>query len=586
MVGSKVNRCNLLRVFENPCLFASGLFYSGTTVENKLHILGGALVSLYLVACGDAEQVGEPNENDAASDATSDVTSDATLDARDEAQNDTGDDGSDEDVAPLDVPSDSNEPDDTPGQDSETEPDAAPVDGLTLVNGLCRQIAEANCAALFNPECDCTVGGRGGYADEAECIDARISECFYADDIFVNGLDEGTITLMQANVEACVARIEAQASECRFDWERRAPECFLMLLDAASLGETCSFGAGVSCAEGAGSCQFDTTLCETAPSDGEPCVGASCAVGLYCQGGICSAPRDEGEPCASDIVCPLEMLCRDGTCQARAAIGQDCVLGNDCAFGALCDAGTCVVSEPVGTPCEGLPICGQGFECADNFGARTCGTGAPLNAECGRSFPCASGLYCTGGRCAALIEQDGPCGSSAECASGLACALGACVVLPGVGEDCLVGADAFCANGLGCDLEAGKCEIGGGDGEPCLPNYLSYACGEGFFCAIDADGAFCRPFAGIGQLCSEDTMCGPGRYCDYASSTCAERLIEEGQPCPFGPGCRDGLVCERRNGESICVVPPEDGQACAEVCAEGLLCSGIGGICSPTVCGI
>jgi hypothetical protein len=558
----------------------------GIVVENMLRGLVFVLIGLSLVACGDSDEDVAGDD----SDATLDVTSDATSDADDLAQEDLGEDGPDGETdapdAEPDASDDVDEPDDAPDLATDVEPDAPGIDGRAIVDAACRQLAEANCAALFAPACDCGAESVRGYEDEAACVEDRIAGCFFASEFIVAAVSAGTIELLPASVDACVAGIAAQTDLCRFDAIRGAPECQMILADAVELGGDCLVESGVPCADGNGVCDPDTMKCEIAPGDGDPCVGPACKIGLFCEEGTCAAPREEGGRCVSDTVCPLNLVCRGEICQARVAIGQDCVLGNDCAFGAFCDGGTCVVSEPVGSPCEDLQICGQGFVCAENFGARTCGTGAPLNAECGRSAPCASGLYCASGLCAALNERGGACGSSDECVSGLVCRLGACTELPALGEDCLQDADAFCERGLGCDFDSGKCDSGRGNGEACLINGLfGYVCGDGLTCAFEADGSFCRPVAGLGAECSNDAMCGAERYCDFNTTTCANRLGED-QPCPFGGECEAGLECDRRFGEMVCVVPPESGAPCNDVCAGNLVCSGVGGLCAPSVCGI
>ena len=149
---------------------------------------------------------------------------------------------------------------------------------------------------------------------------------------------------------------------------------------------------------------------------------------------------------------------------------------------------------------------------------------------------CVRGSSCVQGQCVAETEGTGaagsPCGSAADCERGLDCAIVddvntfECVKLPGSGGSCL-GVLNLCGGNLACDVGSGRCRSLPGVTEQCLDN---------------------NP---ITPRCEQYAVCGSGGVCQPAP--------DEGQACD--DQCARGLVCEggscARNEAFACTVAPQ-----------------------------
>lgn len=169
--------------------------------------------------------------------------------------------------------------------------------------------------------------------------------------------------------------------------------------------------------------------------------------GTVTQGGGCKGDHE----CSAGLTCVGYTLTTDGTCMTPPAIGQPCgaarpdgggggsidlELGNhpECATGAYCSSGKCVAALAPGEPCARHEEC-DGTKCYQN----ACG---------GASAPSASG---------------GPCKNTNDCERGLACHVptdsvtGTCGAPKPAGQPCSGKATAECR---------GRCELpdGGGAG--------------------------------------------------------------------------------------------------------------------------
>lgn len=264
-----------------------------------------------------------------------------------------------------------------------------------------------------------------------------------------------------------------------------------------------------------------------------------------------------------------------------------CTTGSQCAAGLVCDAGACTSGAALDAECSGPAECGELRTCMRAPETRTCGAPSAEGASC-EPETCATGLLCDSTRmsCVALPGLDEPCLDGFYCASGLACDDGTrlCRTLPGLEEPCFTGAQ-FCAPGLGCDEVAQVCRSPGGDGTACLLNPPDYLCGEGFGCAFEANGSFCRPLQGDGGECTNDRSCDSGTYCDFGTLRCRTRL-GRGEACPLGNECGEGLVCAPLAGSFTCEPIPGPGEPCVATCTQGQVCRGAGGRCAPELCAI
>ena len=81
-------------------------------------------------------------------------------------------------------------------------------------------------------------------------------------------------------------------------------------------------------------------------------------------------------------------------------------------------------------------------------------------------------------------------------------------------------------------------------------------CDDGLVC----NAAFSRPICekpnlhGLGGPCSVDQNCQPSLWCEHTN--CVVRL-QEGEACPSGFGCAEGLYCAKDLNATACVRPEQ-----------------------------
>lgn len=140
-------------------------------------------------------------------------------------------------------------------------------------------------------------------------------------------------------------------------------------------------GVGLACADFQCAypaiCDFTTEICVAPPADGEACVnGSQCEGGLECIAGTCRGPQDNGEPCMGHDHC-RSRNCPAGFCAPRPVAGESCRGQIPCADGFSCEGEVCVAVPQPGDPCP----CDSGQTCDDGV----CRYSRPA-LSCGGSF--------------------------------------------------------------------------------------------------------------------------------------------------------------------------------------------------------
>lgn len=164
--------------------------------------------------------------------------------------------------------------------------------------------------------------------------------------------------------------------------------------DACTTTSECS--NGLSCRDGA---------CVTAPTAGQPCDGATCAVGFRCVAGTCLAWAKRGEACANEsssggAPCQQGLACRDGVCGDMLREGESCAgNSNRCGAGLQCVNSTCTRRGEAGAACRSLFDCDVGFWCDGT----TCVAKQNAGSACTANGACALGLTCIDGACAVPV---------------------------------------------------------------------------------------------------------------------------------------------------------------------------------------
>ncbi|CAN5295460.1 hypothetical protein BH09MYX1_BH09MYX1_05650 [soil metagenome] len=144
--------------------------------------------------------------------------------------------------------------------------------------------------------------------------------------------------------------------------------------------------------------------------NGIPCVAAAhCTSEKSSQSGTCAAWPGLGEACA--FQCADRLLCENSVCAARRMADEPCA-GADCGEGLYCDstkhcAKAMVLRE--GDGCDSTqPQCAAGLTCASGLGPQTkCMTRRLAGAACTSTSQCDVGLLCRKGQCA--LDDPGAC---------------------------------------------------------------------------------------------------------------------------------------------------------------------------------
>lgn len=209
----------------------------------------------------------------------------------------------------------------------------------------------------------------------------------------------------------------------------------------------------------------------------------------------------------------------------RGGVASDCEPGLVCVFEGQSCPGTCAAPEP---PCvEGS--CAEGSYC-------------DVNARC---VPQAAAGEACGATVAGALHEN-PCVAGAHCVDAV------CVARAGAGEACTGMYEQECLEEHTCQCAAPDCST----------------------------GTVCAPAPGGGEPCNTSAGCAGGRYCNFDTGTCDDRL-GEGEVCPPSYGaCAPGLACVegacREPGSVPSSAPPllEAGGDCTKggICPLGETC--------------
>jgi len=278
----------------------------------------------------------------------------------------------------------------------------------------------------------------------------------------------------------------------------------------------------------------------TAPADVPAAtdLGPACAPSQRLCGRTCVDPRTDPAHCgACDRRCPTDGGCVDGVCVSTpppcGALQQPCCAGSTCAAGLVCGAGTCTAPcGGAGQRCCGTS-CDAGFQCSSGLCARaTCGLGEGAGCTAGALAPncCTDGRTCAtrdsvstvGGTVCCHAQRGAPCTRNEGCCGNLLCTGGFCTApattCSAFGQPCTQDA-ACCGNTLGVR----RCLNNGGYGpgptcaQVCL---LSAECASG--CCANLAGESLRVCAHP-RYCASTFGCSQplGGSCDRDSQCCA-----------------------------------------------------------------
>jgi hypothetical protein len=465
--------------------------------------------------------------------------------------------------------------DERPG-DGEGEGEGEGEDVFLTTEEVCAATARIVCAALEDCGCDPTLRN---YDDQDDCIAERTANCASSlPPELTARLDDGRVRWIPARVDACIADLNALAASCRLV---PTAACGTLFADPAALDDECQPGnQGGPCAAVTGTCE-ENLRCAPMPDRGEECQG-NCRSGLLCLDGVCAAPGLQGDSCRESAACLPTLTCRDQRCAPRALQEESCTTTEECDAGLSCIESQCTTLASRTEPCRSDDECGSLDACVRDLDARACVVGGTLGDACSFETPCTPDLRCLDGRCGLLPTVGEDCAATFECDAEASCDGAVCVRRPGLDETCL---DLFprCAQGLGCNPTTNRCDTGGGDGEPCHATETVQLCAPGLGCDFAPEGNICRALSETGGPCTNDNVCTPDDFCDFATLECTPRR-PAAAACSAGNECAVGLLCEFGPGGAACRPMPRLGDACSFDCDDGAVCQGIGGICQPQLC--
>lgn len=270
--------------------------------------------------------------------------------------------------------------------------------------------------------------------------------------------------------------------------------------------------------------------------------------------------------------------------------------------------GTGTPRAAVDEACASDPDCAEGLYCLSSSttadGGETCRVCKPLRAlggNCGDPpyVPCAKGLWCDDGFCAALS------GAGAACTSGGTCLSGFCHPTTNLcdsggrpGDACTATAD--CRQGY-CDTVAGRCADTKPNGAACAApeQCQTSVCDPGTGRCGKPDGATCNSSYECQHTCDTSARtCGPG-LADGASCTSSDRCESKlchgnlrvcVTPCPDTGDCAAGTFCD---SYGACLPAAANGASCDQddECSSGFCNSndtcatrpGLGDACTGTL---
>ncbi|MCY1075819.1 Dickkopf N-terminal cysteine-rich domain-containing protein [Archangium lansingense] len=347
-------------------------------------------------------------------------------------------------------------------------------------------------------EADCRNRVRCGEAESVEtCLEAlyrntAVDDACMAREAYAVARGHGTYDAQQARTclnaymetAACHLRME-DLEECRGVFAGSVP-----VNGACEVNEECTPDA--YCDLTADACPG---TCRSRKEVGQPAADTrECAQGLYRSwNGMCAAPAQVGESCASSVSCVHNAFCNSTTelCEPQRVEGEACKRGYECMRGLACPDGTCVPLRGPGESCENLNVCKADLSgcVANSDRSNTCTTAGAEGEKCfGRGGgityldrACQRGLFCESyhqvilggpgsGSCARLVPEGGACAGwmddllymyhQRECEPGLHCATnngGTCQQQLQAGAACDSSVAGACVPGLSC-IE-GRCGL-------------------------------------------------------------------------------------------------------------------------------
>lgn len=410
-----------------------------------------------------------------------------------------------------------------------------------------------------------TGGSGGGACDPATCPDDEVTECrvtaCMGEACGYMDLAEGTACSagVCSPVGTCVECNEAAdcdngemcaGNECIPD------ACMNGMQDGDESDVDCGGAQCAPCGNGDGCGSAGD--CESNYCDGTTCAACTpgdCAMGQYCNAGVCTAQKSNGQGCGD---------------------GAECSSGN-CVDGLCCDAtcmGTCFACNISGS--EGFctahadgtdPDAECGADSCNGNGECRCADGVMNNAE--------TDVDCGGGTCAGCADGQ-MCAMPSDCQGGV-CTNGTCAGLcannqldPGETDtDCGGPNCPACADNLMClmpsDCQSGVCNT------TCQAATCSDGVTNGNEPAIDCGG-------GCPMACPDNSACNQPSDCQ--SGVCT------GNTCQ-APSCMDattngqetdvdcgGPTCPDCNAGQMCLLPSD--------CVTGI-CTGNVCQCSPAL---
>ena len=230
------------------------------------------------------------------------------------------------------------------------------------------QFEPAAVAAICHVEVLC-----GAFPEEATCLSSEQVQPHLYDTLSVD-ITAGKVIYDGTNARTCLDAVNAITSCSRTTFaslEAVDPTCSAIFTGTVAAGGACFFsqecaGRGTCASTCYGDACCAGTCASTSVAEGSACsfVGAVCASGTSCSGGICQVLPGLGAPCGApnypnDCVSPFYCDSHTNTCKAPVATGGPCrpeFSSYDCASPLdMCDTTTSICTRlgPVGGPCSG-----------------------------------------------------------------------------------------------------------------------------------------------------------------------------------------------------------------------------------------
>jgi cysteine-rich repeat protein len=317
-------------------------------------------------------------------------------------------------------------------------------------------------------------------------------------------------------------------------------------------GEDCDGGANCK-ADCTFACTNASTDCPAAPD----CGVAMCSADHACMVG----PANDGTACGSNGACQMGM-CVPASCgNGIAEPGEQCDFGSDnglvagcqldCTFS--CSGNSCDDSDP----CNGVEVCSA----VTHNGAtgQACGPGT---AEADGTS-CGSNMICKNAACIAGVCGDGFTTGTEECD------------------------DANQVPGDGCEND---CTFS------CVSTDTARNCTPADMCAGQGTCNDATHICAAGTALPDNTFCGTTGFCKTGvctQPTCGNGIVERGEDCDGGTGCKADCHWQCVNAATDCSAAPEcqkeqcsaqhTCQAVADPNQNTMSC-GTGGTCNNGTC--